>query len=103
MTGRPVATLACACAILSVTSGCLSKGQGRGLKAHGLEYSLLELARPRPNRVHVLRVDLAGGRAQPGVVIAADPDGGGPAEAALTDPLELAGDRAILAFVNANP
>ena len=103
MDGRTVAALACACAILSVTSGCLSTGEGRGLESLGLEYRVMELADPRPNRVHVLRVDLAGGRLEPAVVIAADPDGDGPAEAALTDPLQLAGDSSVLAFVNTNP
>jgi hypothetical protein len=68
-----------------------------------LEYRLREIMEPRPNRVHVLRVDLAGGKIQPAVVIAADPDGDGPAEAALTDPFKLASDRSVIVFVNTNP
>lgn len=75
----------------------------RDLKALGVEYQLQELKEPRPNRVHVLRLDLAKGKIRPAVVLADDPDGDGPAEAALTSPLKLARDRSVVAFVNTNP
>ena len=100
---QSVATLACASGVLLVPAGCVSTRDGRQLTTLGLEYRLQELEEPRPNRVHILRVDLANRSIQPAVVIAADPDGDGPAEAALTDPLKLAGDPAVLAFVNTNP
>jgi len=95
--------LACALGVLFLTTGCASTGEGRDLKTLGLNYRLHELKDPRPNRVHVLRVDLANSTIQPAVVIAPDPDGDGPAEAALIDPLKLAADRSVLAFINTNP
>lgn len=75
----------------------------RHLRAMGLEYRLEVRKEPRPNRVHILRVDLAGNESRPDVVLADDPDGTGPAEAALTDPRVLAGDPSVVAFVNTNP
>jgi hypothetical protein len=58
---------------------------------------------PRPLRIHVLRLDLAAPGLALRTLVAADPDGVGPAEAALTDPLVLAGaDSNVLAAVNAN-
>jgi len=98
-----VAMRAGARAILFVAAGCVATRDEHDLDARGVEYRLQELERPRPNRVHILRVDLADGRIQPAVAIAADPDGDGPAEAALTDPFKLAGDRSVIAFVNTNP
>lgn len=71
--------------------------------APGLEYRRRELTEPRPNRVHILRVDLARRGIRPAVVLAPDPDGEGPAEAALTDPFKLADDPAVVAFINVNP
>jgi hypothetical protein len=103
MIRRLALILACAFGVLCVTAGCVTASNGPDLQALGLEYRLQELKDPRPNRVHILRVDLAHGRVQPAVVIAADPDGDGPAEAALTDPFKLANDKSVLAFVNANP
>jgi len=76
---------------------------GPYLEAFGLEYRQEVQTEPRPNRIHILRIDLTRHKAWPVVVVADDPDGAGPAEAALTNPLQLAGDRAVLAFVNANP
>lgn len=95
--------LTCALCIMLIITGCTSIKGTHNLKTFGLEYQLQELKEPRPNRVHVLRVDLTNNRIQPDVVIAADPDGDGPAEAALTNPLKLAKDRSVLAFVNTNP
>lgn len=73
------------------------------LRVPGLEYEQRVLTTPRTNRVYILQVDLAAGRVRPAVVVAPDPDGTGPAEAALTDPRQLAADPDVLAFVNANP
>lgn len=103
MISRCIGTLTCVFGVLFLTSGCASIRDGRDLTTLGLEYRLQELREPRPNRVHVLCVDLANKEIQPAVVIAADPDGDGPAEAALINPLKLASDRSVLAFVNTNP
>ena len=73
------------------------------LEPLGLKYHLRKLTDPLPNRVHILRVDLANEAIRPAVVIAADPDGDGPAEAALTDPRKLASDPSVVAFMNTNP
>ena len=100
---RSAVTLTCVIAILSATAGCASRTEEGDLEALGLIYELQELREPRPNRVHVLRVDFSSRKLHPAVVIPADPDGDGPAEVALTDPVKLAGDGAVLAFVNTNP
>ena len=52
--------------------------------------------------VHVLRVDLHSHAIEVDVVMGDDPDGNGPAEAELTDPLVLAKRANVLAAVNAN-
>lgn len=57
---------------------------------------------PEPLAIHVLRVDLQSKAIQVDAVIADDPDGSGPAEAALTNPLVLAKRANVLAAVNAN-
>jgi len=103
MISRCVGTLTCVFGVLFVTAGCASVTNGRDLKTLGLQYRLQELEEPRPNRAHILRVDLANRKIEPAVVIAADPDGDGAAEAALTDPFKLARDPSIVAFVNTNP
>lgn len=103
MTWRLPSVLAALAGILFLASGCAHTGERSGLQAWGIDYRLRRSCMPRPNRVHVLRVDLASGKIQPAVVLAADPDGAGPAEAALTPPLQLADDPAVLAFVNTNP
>ena len=89
--------------ICLVTSGCTSTKSVCPHKTLGLEYRLQEIEHPRPNRAHILRVDLKSDKIQPAVVIAVDPDGDGAAEAALTDPLELVEDQSTLAFINTNP
>jgi hypothetical protein len=88
---------------LVAAAGNAEAETGAELATLGVVYELQKLAEPRPNRVHVLRVDLAAERVQPVVVVAPDPDGEGPAEAALTDPRKLADHPAVLAFVNTNP
>jgi hypothetical protein len=57
---------------------------------------------PEPEAIHVLRADLHGTNLEVVTMIADDPDGDGPAEAALTDPRELAQRHHALAAVNAN-
>ncbi len=96
-----------AAAALAVTLAGASAAAGRRPaapdKAAGLDYSLRILDSPRPNRVHIVRVDFAGGLFDPAVIVAPDPDGSGPAEATLTDPRILADDPRTLAFLNTNP
>ncbi len=55
-----------------------------------------------PVAFHVLRVDLRDAHVEVVSMIADDPDGSGPAEAALTNPRELALREHALAAVNAN-
>jgi len=86
-----------------ITTGCVSVSNEQKLNELGLHYHFRHISSPRPNRVHVLRVNLANKNIQPAVVIAKDPDGNGPAEAALTHPFKLARDSATLAFINTNP
>jgi hypothetical protein len=57
---------------------------------------------PQPMAIHVLRVDLRSTALEVVSMIADDPDGEGPAEAALTNPRELARREHALAAVNAN-
>ena len=99
---RPL-SVACALTVLCVSLACASTEDKRDVKTPALAYQLKELKEPRPNRIHILRVDLSQGRTEPAVVIAPDPDGDGPAEAALTSPLTLADGPSILAFINTNP
>jgi len=103
MIRRLLAPVACALGVLCVCLGCASTEGKRDFETPGLAYQLKELKEPRPNRIHILRVDFSEGKTEPAVVIAADPDGDGAAEAALTHPLRLAGGRSILAFINTNP
>lgn len=59
--------------------------------------------KPRPLRLHFVRIDLKDPRIEPCVLLGDDPDGAGPAEAALTVPNKLAGrEPGLLAAVNAN-
>ncbi len=89
-------------AAMHTTPGCAA-AQTVDLEQLGVTYRLDMLTDPRPNRVHILRIDLSRGTVRPDVVIADDPDGDGPAEAALTDPRELAAGPSVVAFVNTNP
>ena len=73
------------------------------ISEQSIQYSLKKSTDPIPNRIHVLRIDLASKKIKPKVVLGPDPDGDGPAEVALTDPRKLASDSSVLAFVNTNP
>jgi exopolysaccharide biosynthesis protein len=55
-----------------------------------------------PTAIHVLRVDMQDRRMKIETIVAPDPDGPGPAEATLTDPMELARDPNTIAAINAN-
>ena len=57
---------------------------------------------PRPLRIHVLKVELATAEHEVIVMSGEDPDGAGPAEASLEDPLRMAARFGALAAVNAN-
>lgn len=82
------------------SAGCASHEDRSAHVAYGIEYRFMEVSAPRINRIHMLRVDLAGGKVKTSMVIADDPDGDGPAEVALTDPLKLASDPSVIAFIN---
>jgi len=69
----------------------------------GLSYSTAVRTMPRPLRIHVLTLDLESPRYEPVVVVSADPDGAGPAEATLVKPEQLAEDAQLVAAVNASP
>ena len=73
------------------------------LSKYGIEYSFHQITQPRPVRVHVLKIDFSKDTVKPLAAIAKDPDGQGPAEAALTHPFELAKNKDIVAFINTNP
>jgi hypothetical protein len=101
--GGFLVALACTLWILFGASACVSTRSARDYGLPGLEYRLLEISEPHPNRVHILSANLADNRIRPSVIVAPDPDGDGPADAALTDPLKLAGGNRVLAFINTNP
>lgn len=90
-------------AALCVTAGCGTVETPTVHSAPGLDYRLGEITEPRPNRAHILRVDLSQGNHALAVVMGDDPDGSGPAEAALTNPLQMAVDCSARAFVNTAP
>jgi len=73
------------------------------LSERGITYKLNKLNDPIPNRIHILRIDLALDKVKPVVALGPDPDGDGPAEVSLTDPRKLAASPSVLAFVNTNP
>ena len=103
MNRKIVALSGCVLSVLLVAAGCQSGRGASAFDAWAMDYHLQEHKDPRPNRVHILRVDLSAGKSEPAVVIGRDPDGDGPAETALTNPLKLAADEDVLAFINTNP
>ncbi len=70
--------------------------------APGVEYRHETRAEPRPLHVHVLKVDLTKAAFDLAVNVAPDPDGDGPAEARLEDPLRAAKAAGLFAAVNCN-
>ena len=69
----------------------------------GLTYSSAIRTTPRPLRIHVLELEFESPRYEPVVVVSADPDGAGPAEAKLEKPERLAEAAHLVAAVNASP
>jgi len=57
---------------------------------------------PRPLKIHCLRIDLKNPNFEVFTMVSEDPDGKGPAEAELDDPLALAERNNAIAAVNAN-
>jgi hypothetical protein len=88
---------------VSQKASAINVAGASGLKELGITYTLKKSADPIPNKIHVLRIDLGLNNVKPKVVLGPDPDGDGPAEVALTDPLKLASSPSVLAFVNTNP
>ena len=67
--GSAVHRLICVLSLLIVSAGCATPKITRDAETRGLEYSLREIKDPRPNRVHILRVDLSKGTLEPVVVL----------------------------------
>ncbi len=99
----PLLALAVTLGTLFLTASCISVQDRPYLQHWGITYQVKTFSSPRPNQVHIMKIDLAAGKVEPAVVIAPDPDGDGPAEAALTNPFTLAGGPRVLAFINTNP
>ncbi|MDP7205237.1 MAG: phosphodiester glycosidase family protein [Pirellulaceae bacterium] len=92
-------------ALFSVVGSVFSqeKNQLPVFSEHGMTYTLKKSTDPIPNRIHILRIDLALEKVKPVVALGPDPDGDGPAEVSLTDPRKLAARPSVLAYVNTNP
>lgn len=67
-----------------------------------VRYRLEVRTAPRPLRIHFLEMDLQSDDLEFAVVAGKDPDGEGPAEAALTPPLTLAKQAQAIAAINTN-
>ena len=61
--------MVCVLSGLLVAAGCRSADTRYDPAAWGLTYQLRKLDAPRPNRVHVLRVDVSEGKTKPVVVM----------------------------------
>jgi hypothetical protein len=95
--------LACAAGSARAETPAADEARDAFLAARGLHYHFNELKQPRPLRIHALRVDLDHPRVTLAAVVADDPDGEGPAEAALEPPTAMADRARAAALVNANP
>ena len=94
--------------MVAICSACIAPNEHNPsvatyLNDLGINYRLIELTDPIPNKIHILSINLALNRVKPQVILGEDPDGDGPAEAALTDPRKLASSSSVVAFVNTNP
>jgi exopolysaccharide biosynthesis protein len=95
--------------LAGATPGCagrqapLTSGEAEFLREHGIRYWLVVRDSPRPLRIHHLQIDLTNHRAELSSALADDPDGDGPANAALEPPLSIARRSGAIAMVNANP
>ncbi|MBN1241492.1 MAG: phosphodiester glycosidase family protein [Spirochaetales bacterium] len=74
--------------------------------SEGVRWDAYEADRPRRQTVHIVSIAAAAigpsGDWKALVLVGSDPDGEGPAEASLRDPLETAADADALVLVNAN-
>lgn len=68
----------------------------------GIEFQAYVRSEPRPLRIYRLTIDLGTTQLKPVVGVAADPDGDGPAETALTSPKLLAKEKQMVLAVNTN-
>lgn len=88
------------CGALLTVSGCF--GLVVAFRQPGVEYAHHQRADPRPLQIHVLKIDLLDRSLEPAIDVAPDPDGDGPAETVLVDPLEHVERGRFVAAVNAN-
>ena len=95
--------LSVAAAIALAGTGCAAAPARPGAPAPGVQLERRALTDPRPNRASILRIDTEDRRVSLAVALGRDPDGGGPAEATLTDPFALADGGPVFAFINTNP
>ena len=86
-----------------VSPPCVATQTADRMTAAGIRYWLVIRQEPRRLRIHHLQVDLSNPRVELATVLAADPDGAGPATAELTQPGVLAQRASALALVNCNP
>lgn len=82
--------------------GLPTAGEGYAALYPGIEYRLERRSGARPLRAHIVRVDLLSGSLALNALAAPDPDGPGPAEAALEDPVRLARAAQARVLVNAS-
>jgi len=84
------------------TIGCFSAGIFANALASPVSYRLEIRSEPRPQRIHVLQIDLADKSNELAVEAGESPDEAGPAEAQLVDPLELSRKGRLIAAINGN-
>ncbi len=96
---------ACAfeCFVFAAQQNPTQTNSAWSLAEMGLEYEMRILKEPRLIRAHILQVNMKDEKLRLTMLAANDPDGDGPANAALTDPRVLASGQDLLAFVNTNP
>ncbi len=73
------------------------------LRKLGIGYKHVVLEKPVPLQIHQITVDLLNQDIEIASVVADDPDGDGPADAALTAPMDLAKKSEAIVLVNTNP
>ncbi|MCC7374465.1 MAG: phosphodiester glycosidase family protein [Verrucomicrobiales bacterium] len=88
--------------LISVWAPIAASGGEPEMPAATFEYGLQVFDQPRPLRLHWVRVNLRSDTVKVVPIVATDPDGAGPAEAALTKPEALMRGASALAAVNAN-
>lgn len=81
----------------------LSENLKKELSAKGLSYEVRILKEPRPIIIRLVRADLSNKSLRFDVVAPGDPDGDGPANSKLTDPVKLAQKGNMLLAINCNP